>query len=136
MRRYLTQLLALLLVPTALLVAAAYDWARYGFQRYPKDPVWRIPGGNPSRAPAAFDRYGCAGCHVIPGMRIARGRVGPRLDRLFEQTYIAGVAPNTPDHMIQWLRHPLDVNPRTAMPDLKGTDQDARDMAAYLYEIR
>jgi cytochrome c1 len=38
--------------------------------------------------------------------------------------------------MVRWLTSPQAVRPATAMPDLGITPQDARDIAAYLAELR
>jgi cytochrome c1 len=46
------------------------------------------------------------------------------------------VLPNTPADMERWLRNPPAVDPRTAMPDMGVTEQDARDIAAYLYTLK
>jgi cytochrome c1 len=45
---------------------------------------------------------------------------------------IAGVLPNTPEIVVQWLREPKALRPRTLMPDLHVTAQHAQDMQAYL----
>lgn len=94
---------------------------------------WRIDGGDPHRGREAVLRYGCGACHVIPGIRTATGRVGPKLEDLREQVYLAGLLPNTPENLVHWIRQPRQVDPRSAMPDLQVTEEDARDIAAYLY---
>ena len=38
--------------------------------------------------------------------------------------------------MIKWIQHPQSIDPKNAMPDLGVTDQDARDIAAFLYTLR
>lgn len=50
--------------------------------------------------------------------------------------FIAGVLPNTPDTMIQWLRSPQSISPQNAMPNLGVTEQDAADIAAYLVTLK
>jgi cytochrome c1 len=50
--------------------------------------------------------------------------------------YVAGVLPNQPDRLIQWIQDPQSVNPSTAMPNLGVVEPVARDMAAYLYTLR
>jgi cytochrome c1 len=35
-----------------------------------------------------------------------------------------------------WIQHPRQVEPRTAMPEMGVTEQDSRDIAAYLYTLR
>jgi cytochrome c1 len=50
--------------------------------------------------------------------------------------YVAGVLANTPDNLVRWIRNPKDVNSQTAMPAMGVTDQDATDIAAYLYSTK
>ena len=96
----------------------------------------RMTGGNPDRGPALVDRYGCGTCHTISEVRGATGLVGPPLDGIARRVYLAGQLPNTADNMIRWIRHPQSVERGTAMPDLKVTEQDGRDLAAFLYTLR
>jgi cytochrome c len=77
--------------------------------------------------------YGCGACHAIPGIQRADSKVGPPLQEVRERVYIAGVTPNTPQNLTRWIEHPHEVDPRTAMPELGVTPEDARDIAAYLY---
>lgn len=79
---------------------------------------------------------GCGSCHTIPGVRGAQGKVGPPLTDFGERTFVAGELPNTPDNLIRWVRSPRSVQPKTAMPNLGLSDQQARDVAAYLYTLR
>ncbi len=58
---------------------------------------------------------------------------GPPLACFYERTYIAGQLPNTWDNLIQWIQHPQEVEPGTAMPDLGVKKEEAHNMAAYLY---
>jgi mono/diheme cytochrome c family protein len=88
--------------------------------------------GDPRRGKLALKQYACAACHVIPGVIAPVGRVGPPLTGVNERSIIAGLNANTPENMIEWIRHPDKVSPGTAMPDMGVTEQDARDMAAYL----
>lgn len=84
----------------------------------------------------ALQQYLCATCHVIPGVVGANHHVGPSLGGIAVRKYIAGVLPNRPANMLRWLRQPTAVDPLTAMPDLHVSDQDARDIAAFLYTLR
>ena len=95
----------------------------------------QLTGGNVENGRKALLVYGCAACHSIPGVRLARGKVGPKLEGLRERVYIAGVLPNTAENMIWWIQHPQAVDPRTAMPDTGIDPAGARDVAAYLYSI-
>lgn len=95
-----------------------------------------MTGGEPSRGPDIIRRYGCATCHAIPGVEGARGQVGPSLEGIASRTYLAGKLPNQPENMIKWIREPQEVSPGTAMPQLGVTEQDGKDIAAYLYTLR
>ena len=93
-------------------------------------------GGDPERGRAAIERYGCAGCHTIPGARNTAAVVGPNLQSIASRNYIGGVAANTPENMIRWIENPQSLSPRSAMPNLRVTDIDARDIASFLYTLK
>jgi cytochrome c len=92
--------------------------------------------GDPARGKAAIRAYGCGSCHAIPGIRSANGRVGPPLDRIGKRAYLGGVLPNTPEHMMRWIRAPEAVDPLTAMPNMGVSESDARNITAYLYTLK
>jgi cytochrome c1 len=93
-------------------------------------------GGNAVRGEQVLEAYGCGACHTIPGVRGARGLVGPPLLWWSRRSFIAGQVPNTPENLVRWIRNPQTVEPRTAMPALGLTEQQARDAAEYLYTLR
>jgi cytochrome c2 len=92
--------------------------------------------GDPARGRMLIGTLGCGACHRIPGVPDAVGLVGPPLDQAGRRTIIAGLLPNTPEHMVHWLKAPQSVTPGNAMPDMAIDDRDAHDMAAYLYTLR
>lgn len=92
--------------------------------------------GDATAGRKALQQYLCATCHVIPGVVGANRHVGPPLTGIGSRQYIAGVLPNTPDNMVRWLRDPKQVDPLSAMPDLDVSEQDALDIAAFLYTLR
>ena len=59
--------------------------------------------------------------------------MGPPLTDFAHRTYIAGAVYNTPENLAAWIRLPDSVEPGTVMPTLGVSEQDARDMTAYLY---
>lgn len=81
-------------------------------------------------------QFGCGACHRIPGVADAQGNVGPPLDGVARRVYLAGIVPNTPQGMAQWIRTPRAFDPQTVMPDLGVGEAHARDMAAYLGTLR
>jgi cytochrome c len=98
-------------------------------------PQQVVPGGRPALGVAAINRYGCGACHVIPGVRTARGKTGPPLSDFGDRAYIAGALPNRPEHLVRWIRDPHSVEPGTVMPNLGVSDADARHIASYLYTL-
>jgi cytochrome c2 len=77
----------------------------------------------------------CGACHQIPGIRAARGRVGPALDGYAQRIYLAGKWPNEPGYLLRWLLDPPAMAPLTAMPAQIHDEATARDVAAYLYTL-
>jgi cytochrome c1 len=92
-------------------------------------------GGDPQSGKAAIRRYGCHTCHTIPGVQGANAVVGPPLDRMGKRVYIAGAVLNTPENMIRWIRDPHVIEKGTAMPNTGVSEQDAKNIAAYLYTL-
>ena len=84
-------------------------------------------------ARALLRHYGCPACHVVPGAVGPEGTTGPPLDAMAEQAYVAGVLPNTPEALVRFIVDPQAVDPRSAMPELGVTAEEARAIAAYLY---
>jgi cytochrome c1 len=93
-------------------------------------------GGNARRGKQLIRAYGCGACHIVPGIRTARGLVGPPLTDFGERAIIAGELPNTPANLVSWIENARAIEPKNAMPDLGVTQQQATDMAAYLYTLR
>jgi cytochrome c len=99
-------------------------------------PVRLVAGGHAERGPDAIGKYGCGSCHDIPGVSGADGLAAPPLTKFAHRAYIAGEVSNNPEHLITWITVPQAIEPGTDMPNLGVTDQDARDIAAYLYTLR
>lgn len=92
-----------------------------------------MTGGDTERAPEIFRRYGCSGCHTIPGIPGADGQTGAPLTGLSKRVYIAGVLENNSDNLVAWIVSPRSFSPQTAMPSTGVSQQEAKDLAAYLY---
>lgn len=73
---------------------------------------------------------------MIPGVRGARGTVAAPLTDFGERHYIAGRLPNNADNLTRWILDPQEVDPGTAMPSVGLSEQEARDVAAYLLSLR
>jgi cytochrome c len=93
-------------------------------------------GGNARTGRDAIRKYGCHACHTIDGVPGAHGLVGPPLDGIGSREFIAGELSNTPHNLMRWIQHPRQVEPHTVMPEMGVTEQDSRDIVAYLYTLR
>jgi cytochrome c len=118
-------------VKAALLVLAAL-LASAGCQ--PRE-ARQVPGGDAERGRSLIRAYGCHSCHMIPGVPGADGLVGPPLLAWQNRVYIAGRVPNTPETLVAWIMSPRAFDELTVMPDMHVTEQDARDIAAYLFTL-
>jgi cytochrome c1 len=47
----------------------------------------------------------------------------------------AGELPNTTENLVKWVRFPRSVEAHTAMPAVGLSEQQAKDVAAYLYTL-
>jgi cytochrome c1 len=92
--------------------------------------------GNPEDGKQLIQSFGCGSCHTIPGIYTAQGVVGPPLMFFARRTMIAGELPNSPENLVRWIENPPAVEPKTAMPNLGVTDEQAHDIASYLYTLR
>ncbi len=125
-------------MPVVILVVAAV--LECGCDRLSKKTITQAAqltnGGNAQMGRTEIRKYGCNTCHDISGVPGARGLIGPPLDQIGRRYYIAGELPNTPDNLMLWIRHPHQVEPHTLMPEMGVTEQDSRDIAAYLYTLK
>ena len=81
-------------------------------------------------------QYQCGSCHSIPGVASAGGRVASSLKGFGARSYIAGRLANRQQTLVRWIQNPKALVPDTAMPSMAVTPDDARDMAAYLLELK
>jgi cytochrome c len=92
-----------------------------------------LTGGEPSRAPTIIRRFGCSGCHTIPGIPGADGLVGTSLSDIKHRVYVGGVIFNSPENLIRWIVSPQRFSEHSAMPTTGISEPEAIDVAAYLY---
>lgn len=94
----------------------------------------RIPSADPARGLQVARDAGCGACHDIPRIDWPRGRVGPPLAGLGGRALIGSGLPNRPETLIPYLRDAQSVDPGSPMPPMPLSLEEARDVAAYLYE--
>lgn len=91
--------------------------------------------GDAERGRSEIARLQCGACHQVPGVRAARGAVGPTLEGFARRPHLAGKWPNHPQRLVGWLMDPPALAPHTAMPAVVNDARTARDIAAYLYTL-
>ncbi|AEG91705.1 c-type cytochrome [Ramlibacter tataouinensis] len=96
-----------------------------------------VRAGDAARGHAivASGAHGCTACHAIPGIRGPIGIVGPPLGGLAGRSFLAGQLPNNTEVLVTFLQDPAALVPRTGMPDVGLNNQEARDIAAFLYTL-
>jgi mono/diheme cytochrome c family protein len=90
------------------------------------------PRGDPKSGEQIVKSIGCQGCHVVG--EGARDQVGPR--RTFGQPLENIGNKTTYEWIFDWVRDPKHYNPSTYMPNLRLTDAQAADVAAYLVTLK
>jgi cytochrome c len=92
--------------------------------------------GNAERGRRLLAQYQCGSCHTIPGVASAAGTHASTLQGFGLRSYIAGRVVNRPELLARWIAQPHSLVPGTPMPSMGVSAADARDMAAYLLELR
>lgn len=94
-----------------------------------------IVQGDAAQGLAIIEEVGCASCHKIPGVAWPEGRTAGDLSGFGARPMIAGRLPNQPDVLVRWLIDAPSLDPGTGMPPMPLNQAQARDVAAYLYEL-
>lgn len=115
------------LLPLIVLLAAC---------KPPPDERHHMPGADAKRGREVIERVACGSCHRIPGVYWPKGEVGPSLRGFAQQGLIGGRLPNRPEILSAWVRDAPMLIPETTMPAMPIDEQEARDVAAYLYTLR
>jgi cytochrome c551/c552 len=102
----------------------------------PPDRTPTLGDANSQRGRTLVLQMGCTACHTFPDVAWPRGRLGPALEDFGPQGLIAGRLPNQPGVLMQFVRNAPALVPGIAMPAFPMSDQDARDVTAYLLEPR
>ena len=93
------------------------------------------PIGNAELGHEFWLSKGCVGCHMAPGVD-GGGQIGPNQAHFSQRPTIAGgVLQNTPENVEKWLKDPPAVKPGTLMPNLSLSDEQIKDLTAFLYAL-
>lgn len=101
----------------------------------PPDRTPSLGDANVQRGRQLVMQHGCTACHAFPDVQWPRGGLGPSLEHFGRQGLIAGQLPNQPGVLMAFVRDAPSLVPGTAMPAFPMSDQDARDVTAYLVQL-
>lgn len=100
-----------------------------------EDQLGGSPIGNAELGREFWILKGCDGCHMAPGIPNG-GQIGPNQAHFSQRPAIAGgLLANTPENVEKWLKDPPAVKPGTLMPNLSLTDDQIKDLTAFLYSL-
>jgi cytochrome c2 len=89
-------------------------------------------GAAPLKAEDILVANKCGGCHTIPGVPGANGKVGPNLTGLSKRPRIAGdKLSNTRENLRRWLKDPASVKV-TMMPSFKFSKAELDVLVPFL----
>ena len=91
------------------------------------------PAGDAARGKIEIEQAGCTACHAIPGVEGPRGMIGPALENIAAKPTIAGQLPNSRENLARWIQNPQAFEPGNTMPTLGLSEEQVRDIAAYLW---
>jgi cytochrome c len=115
--------------------ALAYDQIVRQPREQRQERAEALTAGKADHGQGLVERYGCAGCHRIPGIKQRGGGVGPPLAGIASRAYLAGKLENRPANLMLWIQDPQRIEPGTGMPDLGVTPDESRDIAAFLLTL-
>ncbi len=101
----------------------------------------QLPAAEPATAGArrgreVFLRSGCASCHTVRGVTVAMSKA-PDLTHIANRPILgAGALENTAEDLAAWVRDPHASKEGVLMPKPQLTDEQLRDLLAYLGELR
>lgn len=95
-----------------------------------------VTGGDPQAGKQKIVVHDCHSCHVIPGIEGDARLLGPTLDHWSGRDTILDRWPNNSVNLEKWIRHSEQMLPGTTMRMMSVNEQDAKDIAAYLFSIR
>jgi cytochrome c oxidase subunit 2 len=93
------------------------------------DPVKAT--ANAAEGQAIFEKS-CMGCHAVAGKG---GKMGPNLTNFADRMRVAGIKPNEPKYLEEWLKDPQKMKPGNNMPNLNLSDDQVNALVDYLYTL-
>ena len=85
---------------------------------------------------ALITMKGCAGCHIVPGVPAAIGKIGPDLTGFGGRPKIAGVLDNTTENLAKWLANPAAVKKGTKMLNMGLSKPEIEALIKFLGTLK
>ncbi len=98
-------------------------------------PVDPTSIGDPAKGRELFVSKGCVACHMAPGVE-STATIGPNQAGFAQRPALPGALPNTPEILARWLKNPPAVKPGTLMPNLNLSDEEIKNLSAFLYSLK
>ena len=114
---------------TAYLVSASRT-SEFTLER----PRGSYAGGSPSEGKRLFEAVGCQACHVTAGFTTVRDVRGTSYDIAPELSRVGSKV--NADWLFDWLKNPRHYNADSRMPSLRLSDQEARNVVAYVMTMK
>lgn len=114
-----------------MVAIVSYLWSKS------EKPVYaaQAPAGDAANGKKLFETVGCGGCHILD-RKAKRDDFFPLVNRLHGPNLVRTGSKVSPGWLYAWLKNPKQYFPDTNMPNLRLTDQEAADIAAYLLSDR
>ena len=124
-----------------------HAWMRFRVVAEPQSEfdAWVHAQQQPAVAPAGdlavagdalFLKSTCISCHAVRGGG-GDADVGPDLTHVGSRVTLAGgVLENTPENIAKWIHDPSAIKPGVRMPAFNFTDQELKELAAYLESLK
>lgn len=104
------------------------------FQKWQEEQLRTVSPSPAGRINAGYKLFmdRCAGCHTIRGTD-AMGEHGPDLTHLNSRRRLAaGLVPNTPDHLMDWITRAQQYKPGSRMPSMDLSNDERSVLALFL----
>ena len=115
---------------TILLALACSKAEKPATESAPPPPI-----GNATAAKAHMEKYSCQACHVIPGMGPG-GALGPDLTGFGSRPTLNARVPKNPQAVAAYLLNPTAIDAQTSMPAVGLSEEEAKDIAAFLETLK
>ena len=92
--------------------------------------------GDSENGEKLYGQLGCQGCHVIEPEPFVEENNSYNLLNKHGSNLIGLGSKTTPEWLFNWLKNPAEYWPDTKMPNMRLSDEEAKDITAYLMSMK